>query len=131
MRRGRTRQPTFLIRCARFAVTTSAALIVSATAIGQTKNYPLNSSDGLRLHNVTAEPVVLQGKKGLRITISDEAQRRLNALPPQDQGRLPQLAIVEGIRFGDGVIEAEIAGARMRARPRADLSASTFVSRTS
>jgi hypothetical protein len=57
MRRCRTRQPTFLIRCARFSVTTGAALIASATAIGQTKKDPLDSPDGLRLHDVTAEPV--------------------------------------------------------------------------
>jgi hypothetical protein len=80
MRRCRTRQPTFLIRCARFSVTTGAALIVSATAIGQTKNYPLDSPDGLRLHNVTGEPVVLQGKKGLRLTASKDVLHRLEGM---------------------------------------------------
>ena len=34
------------------------------SAQAQTKRYPLESVEGLRFHNVTAEPSLLQGKKG-------------------------------------------------------------------
>jgi hypothetical protein len=65
----------------------------------------------LRLHNVSAEPAVLQGKKGLRITHSEGALRRLQNMTPDEQARFPQLASIDGLEFTHGVIEAEIAGA--------------------
>jgi hypothetical protein len=77
----------------------------------QTKRYPLDSTTGLRLHNVTAEPAVLQGRKGLRVTPSEEGRRRLQGMTPDEQLRFPQLASIDGLEFGNGVIEAEIAGA--------------------
>jgi hypothetical protein len=80
-------------------------------AAAQTKRYALDSTTGLRLHNVVAEPAVLQGKKGLRITPSEEALRRLQSMTPDEQLLFPQLAAIDGLEFGDGVIEAEIAGA--------------------
>ena len=73
----------------------TAALLLPAAASAQARRYPLESAEGLRLHNVTAEPVTHEGKRGVRLTISDDARRRVEGLP------IEQLA----------VIEAEIAGA--------------------
>src|SRR4051812_15581256 len=92
-------------------VLATAALIVPGAAARQAGHYPLESVDGLRLHNVTAQPATLQGKKGVRVTISDEAVRRLQGMTPADQAQVQQLALVEGVDFGNGVIQAEIAGA--------------------
>jgi hypothetical protein len=82
-----------------------ASLLVSVTITGQTKDYPLDSANGVRLVNLVAQPAVLQGKKGLRLT-SDEA-----ALKKAGQTPIEQLARVEGAEFSNGTIEAEIAGA--------------------
>ena len=69
-------------------------------------HYPLESKEGLRLHNVVAEPATHEGKKGVRVTLAP------NAVPagagPAD---LDQLAVIEGVAFSNGVIEAEVAGA--------------------
>jgi hypothetical protein len=73
----------------------------------QTKRYPFESVEGLRLHNVTAEPSLLQNKKGLRATISEETLQRIQNTQQYAQG----LVWVEGLDFTNGVIEAEIAGA--------------------
>ena len=115
MRRFPVRQPTSAINSALLAVATSAALIAPGTAAGQARHYPLESTDGLRLHNVAAEPAVLQGKKGLRVTMSEETVRRFKDMTPEkqaeEQARVGQYAVIEGLEFANGVIEAEIAGA--------------------
>lgn len=72
-----------------------------------TKRYQLESAEGLRFHNVTAEPAELQGKKGLRATISGDALRRIQSTQQYAQG----LIWIEDLGFTNGVIEAEIAGA--------------------
>jgi hypothetical protein len=64
------------------------------------QSYPLESATGLRLHNVTAEPATLDGKKGLRLTVAP-------GVSPAGE----QLAVIEKLEFSSGVIEAEIAGA--------------------
>jgi hypothetical protein len=91
----------------------TAVLLLPRTATAQPKHYALESLDGLELHNVAAEPATLQGKKGLRLTLSDEARRRLESLAPEARAaaRLEQLAWIDGLAFSNGVIEAEIAGA--------------------
>jgi len=76
---------------------TTLTLLLPGRASAQVKRYPLESTDGLRLQNVAAEPAVLHGKKGLRITMMS--------------GETPQLAPIVGLEFDNGVIEAEIAGA--------------------
>ena len=78
----------------------AAAGIVSLplAAAAQPRAYPLESAQGLRLVNVTAEPATLQGKKGLRLA----------AVP--GQGAVETLARIEGVTFSSGTIEAEIAG---------------------
>ena len=81
--------------------------------------YPLDSADGLRLHNVTAEPATLNGKTGLRVTASEAVRRRLQAMTAEERDAATKvsgatdehLAIIDGLEFGNGVIEAEIAGA--------------------
>jgi hypothetical protein len=113
-----------MVRCALLAVGASGALIVSPPAAAQLREYPLDSPTGLHLHNVTAEAAVLQGKKGLRVTISPEAERRFQAMTAEEQARSEQLGIIEGLQFANGVLEAEIAGAPA---PRAPAGARGFV----
>jgi|SRR5688572_7564994 hypothetical protein len=83
-----------------------------STAAGQSapKQLSLESATGLRLHNVRAEPVTLEGKRGLRVTFSAEAKQRFRTLSAEDQAKFETLAVVEGSNFTSGVIEAEIAG---------------------
>jgi hypothetical protein len=83
-------------------------LFGSATSAAQTLS--LDSAAGLKLHNVQAEPVTYQGKRGLRVTLSAEAIRRVRDQPIEQQSQLEQLAVIEGSDFTNGVIEAEIAG---------------------
>ncbi len=53
-------------------LTTIATLLLPGAASAQAKRYPLESVERLRFHNVTAEPAMLQGKKGRKATISEE-----------------------------------------------------------
>jgi hypothetical protein len=81
------------------AFTTGLALLSPAGASAQTKGHPLESVEGLELHNVAAAPATLQGKKGVRLTLAAGGQQGAE-----------QLAAIEGLEFANGVIEAEIAG---------------------
>src|SRR5918995_1850550 len=92
-------------------LTIAGSLLLPATALGQDKNYPLEARDGLTLHNVAAEPVTHEGRKGLRVMISKEALGRMEGMTPEQRGQLAQLAVIDGSDFSSGVIEAEIAGA--------------------
>ena len=96
-----------LLRC----VVIAAPLMLPGVASGQTRRHALESPAGLRLHNVTAAPATLDGKKGLRVEVSQEALDRLRALTPDQRGFFEELAVVEGVEFSDGVIEVELAGA--------------------
>lgn len=87
-----------------------ASALPSTVLSAQPKSYPLESTSGLRLHNVSAEAVTFQGKKGVRVTISEEGQRRLQSMAPDSQALFEPLAVIEGLDFANGVIEAEIAG---------------------
>jgi hypothetical protein len=78
----------------RLAVT--LVLLSGARAWTADKSFSLESAAGLRLHNVTVVPETLDGRKGVRVTGSDASET---------------MAVVEGLEFGNGVIEAEIAGA--------------------
>ncbi len=78
-------------------------LLAARPASSQVKQYPLQSTDNLVLHNVAAVPATLQGKSGLRLTISDAAKR--------EQGAVEQLATIKDLEFSNGVIEVELAGA--------------------
>ena len=90
-----------------FVLTATATLLLPVATAAQAKRYPLESVEGLRFHNLRAEPAVLQGKKGLRATISEEALRRIESTQRYAQG----LVWIEDLDFSNGVIEAEIAGA--------------------
>ena len=59
------------------------------------KVYALESTTGLRMKDLKAEPATLQGKKCVRITSAG----------------VEQVAVIEGQEFDNGIIEAEIAGA--------------------
>jgi hypothetical protein len=98
------------MKTTRLALSLTAAVLLPAGAWAQAKNYPLDSAGGLKLHNVQAEPVTHQGKRGVRVAISGEARRKIGQLPIEEQARVEQLAVIEGTDFSDGVIEAEIAG---------------------
>jgi hypothetical protein len=100
-----------MIRRSLFVLIASAAITLPAQSAAQTRRYSLESTSGLRLHNVTAEPAMLEGKKGLRVSTSEEAMRRVQAMTPDQQAQLEQLAVIEGLDFANGVIEVEIAGA--------------------
>lgn len=78
------------------------ALLLPTLLIAQTARYPLASTAGLRPHNAVAEPAILQGKKGLKVVGSRESQQPGKAVET--------LVLINDLEFGDGVIEAEIAG---------------------
>jgi hypothetical protein len=93
---------------------TVALLVLPPVASAQspaTKRYPLESTDGLRPINVTVESTTHAGKRGVRVVVSDSAQRRIAQLPAEQQAQLEQLVVIDGTDFTNGVIEAEIAGA--------------------
>jgi hypothetical protein len=111
MKSYRDRRGTSGVKGGLLAVAAGSAILLANTAAsGQAKQYSLETTTGLRLHNVTAQPATLKGTKGLRVTISDEAQRRLATATPEEQAQFEQLATLEGVVFANGVIEAEIAG---------------------
>lgn len=99
-------------------------LVSSGTLNAQSRHYALESTAGIRLVDAAAEPVVLQGKRGLRVVPSEEARMQLESIRRaaqagnantlralRTQGPSP-MVLIEGIDdFTDGTIEAEIAGA--------------------
>jgi hypothetical protein len=87
-----------------------AVLLAGPASARQSKQYALDSATGLRLVNVAVQPEVLDGKKGVRMVLSADAVGRLKAMTPDEQAKMESLAIVEGVQFGSGTIEAEIAG---------------------
>lgn len=103
----------------------AAVLAVSTTPRAQSsgKSYALEAPAGLRLHNVTAEAATLDGKRGVRVRFDDAIRKRIEAMTPQEReaavktGEMTEpLALIDGLEFGNGVIEAEIAGS-----PRTDI----------
>jgi len=91
------------------AIATIAALLLPSAASSQPRQYPLESAAGLRPHNVTVEPATYEGKRAVRVVVSESALRRVEGLPAAQQ-QFETLVIVEGTDFGDGVIEAEVSG---------------------
>ena len=73
------------------------------TASAQAKTYALESVQGLKFHNVVAEPAVLDGKKGVKLAFPPDL--------PRPQSEVDQLAWLDGALFSNGVIEVELAGA--------------------
>jgi hypothetical protein len=107
MRRLQIPQSISVNRFTLCVLTASATLLLPAAASAQDKRYPLESVEGLRLHNASAEPAVLEGRKGLKATISEETLRNSERTKTYAQGLLR----IEGLDFSNGVIEAEVAGA--------------------
>jgi hypothetical protein len=87
------------------------ALLLPGAASAQARRFSLDSVAGLRLHNVTAEPAALDGKRGVRLATSAETIRRVQGMTPEQRTQVELLAVLEGLEFSSGVIEAEIAGA--------------------
>jgi len=90
-----------------------AGVVLTTAAEAQDREYPLESADRLRVHNVFAQPATLAGKKGLRVTLSDEGATQIQKMTAEQraQGDLEQLVVIDGPDFSNGTIEAEIAGA--------------------
>jgi hypothetical protein len=78
----------------------TSMLLQQSGASGQARHYPLETTAGLRLVNVSVTPATLDGKKGLHVTMSDEGMARSE-----------RLAVIEGGSFANGMISAEVAGA--------------------
>ena len=87
-----------------------ATLLLPCFVSAQARNYPLESATGLRPNNVVAEPATHDGKKGVRVTRSAEAARQAAAMTADQLNLFEEFAVIEGIEFSNGVIEAEIAG---------------------
>src|SRR5260370_16360696 len=102
-----------MTRSTLLVLATTLTVLLPGGASAQVKHYPLEATDGLRLHNVAAEPAVLQGKKGLRVTFSEETVRRFKAMTPEQQAEaqthVGQYAVIEGLEFANGFTKAEIA----------------------
>ena len=81
--------------------------IFLASAQQMSRSYSLQSAEGLRLLNVAAVPDTLDGKSGLRIATSPAAAQSL-ATPGGSP--IEQMALIDGLTFGNGTIEAEVAG---------------------
>ena len=94
---------------------TAAAALLSAQSPGP-RVYTLDGTTGLRLHNVTASPATLDGKPGVRIAGTERAGSGTTS-PQPSAAPVEQLALVEGLEFGNGLIEAEIAGAVAEGAP--------------
>src|SRR5216683_4876666 len=107
MRQSGIPQTISTSRSTLLVLTTIAMILLPGAASAQAKRYPLEAAERLRFHNVTAEPAMLQGKKGLRATVSEETLRRIERTQQYAQG----LVWIEDLNFSNGVIEAEIAGA--------------------
>lgn len=101
-------------------LTIAATLLLPGAAAAQARRYPLESVEGLLFHDVSAEPAVLQGRKGLRAAISEDALRRMERTQEYLQG----LISIENLDFSNGVIEVESAGS---VAPGADGGARGFV----
>lgn len=94
------------------SIALSLALVACGSVAAQEQRYTLDSLDRLRLHNVKVEPATHDGKRGVRVTLSESARRQpAQVTIEQQSAQLEKLAVVEGIDFAGGVIEAEIAGA--------------------
>ena len=78
-----------------------ALVALGGQAGAQVKAISLETAEGIRAHNVTVEPATLDGRKGVRVSLAAGATTGAGT---------ETLAVIEGTDFGNGVIEAEIAG---------------------
>lgn len=75
-------------------------LLCGASLAAQTRTFPLESLEGLKLHHVAAAPAAYQGRKAIRVTEPAGAT---------GQGE-DKLAVLTGTEFQDGIIEVDLAG---------------------
>ena len=75
--------------------------VLPDAASGQARRYALATTDGLRLHNVTAEAATLKGKSGVRVAVAPDVARR----PEYIAGK------IEASRADSFTPKTEIAGA--------------------
>lgn len=96
-----------------YSLVAAVGLLLPCSLAAQSKTYALDSADGLALNEVTAEAATLDGKRGVRVTTSPQAAARMQKMTQQEAAANPiePLAILSGVSFSNGVIEAEIAGA--------------------
>lgn len=66
----------------------------SQARVTQGKQFALESAAGIRVKSLSVEPATLDGKKGLKITSTG----------------VEEVAVIEGLEFGNGIVEAELAG---------------------
>jgi hypothetical protein len=119
-------KPGSLLRAtpvARIALVTAVAMLPAVAVSAQVKHYALQSSSGLRMNNVVAAPATLEGKRGVKLVVSDSTRRSVASLPVEQQ-QFETFAVIEGTDFGNGVIEAEVAG---EPAPGAGVGARGFV----
>ncbi|MGQ0642050.1 MAG: family 16 glycoside hydrolase [Gemmatimonadaceae bacterium] len=102
--------PSFPIVRSLLGVSAIVTQLMPGVAICQARQYPLESANGLVLHNATAEPATLNGKRGVRLTIGAEALARFERMSAEEQAQFEQLAVIEGSDFSSGTIEVELAG---------------------
>ena len=74
--------------------------LIPPESTAQTRAYPLDSPEGLKPHNVSAEPVTYKGRKAIHVT-EPSGQR---------QAGEDRLVLVAGAEFQNGVLEVEVAG---------------------
>ena len=77
-------------------------LSVGGAAQAQSTRFPLQTSARLHAHNVIVRSVIFAGKRGVQV-VEDSSIARTD---PQAE----LLALIDGVAFSNGVIEAEIAG---------------------
>jgi hypothetical protein len=106
------RRPNTYSRTGAALLCLTPLLALSSALVAQDapRRFALESAAGLRLHNVTAEPAALQGKKAVKVTITEAARLQVQSAAG---ATVEQLAVLEDVDFDNGVIEAEIAGAPM------------------
>jgi hypothetical protein len=97
-----------MIRHAALVLAGLVSTVLPGAASGQARRYPLTSTEGLHLHNATAEVVTFRGKRGLRVGVSPELARRPEYLAGQIEPET--FARIDGLEFANGVIEVELAG---------------------
>lgn len=85
-----------------------ASALSPDAAFGQAKRHPLVTTEGLRLHNTTAEAVTFKGERAVRVAVAPDILRRPEYLAGKVEPEA--FARIEGLEFSNGVIEAEVAG---------------------
>jgi hypothetical protein len=98
-----------MIRPFAFALVGLASVVSPHAVFGQSKRYPLTTTDGLRLHNTTADAMLFKGKRAVRVTVAPDVASRPEYLAGTVEPET--FARVEGLEFSNGVIEVELAAA--------------------